>query len=76
MLISNISIDNNDQLFETPNKKICITAPGAHILLSFYDAWSFDNPKTSNDSVTAPITLTVLGYESKQSFETNPSWEF
>ena len=65
MLILNISINNNDQLFETPRKKnSSVTAPGDHILLGFDDAWSFDNPRVNNHSVTEPIALIVLSDES------------
>ena len=61
MLISNISFDSDAQLFETLRKKSSITAPGAHILLGFYDAWSFETPRINDHSVTAPSLLIILG---------------
>ena len=67
MLISNISVDNNAQLFETTRKSnYSIPAPRAHIMLVFDDAWSFDTPRIKNHSVTALSTLIVLGGESEQ----------
>ena len=53
-----------------PENNYIITAPGAHIVLVFYDARSFDNPRINNHSATATISLIVLGYDSAQSFET------
>ena len=41
MLNSNISIDEDAQLFES------VTAPGAHILLGYDDAQSFETIKKS-----------------------------
>ena len=71
MLISNISVNNDDKSFETPIKKSSVTAPGDHILLGFGDAWSFEIPRINNHIVTAPSTLIVLGDGSAESFE-NP----
>ena len=42
-------------------KNPSIIAPGAHILLGFDDAWLFETPRINNHSVTAPVTLIVLG---------------
>ena len=54
MFISNISADNDVQSFEIPEKNYSVTAPGAHILLGFYDARSFETPRIKNHGVTAP----------------------
>ena len=55
MLVSNISIDNDAQLLKIPRKKFhVVNAPGAHILLGFNDAWSFDTTRINNHSVTSP----------------------
>ena len=56
--------------FETPRKKSSVTAPGAHILLGFYDARSFETTIINNHSVTAPSALVVLGDGSAHPFET------
>ena len=70
MLFSYISFDNNAQSFEIPRKKSSVTEPGDHILLGFYDAWSFDTPIINNHSVTAPSALLFLDDEISQYFET------
>ena len=58
MLISNIYVDNDAQSFETTREKnYSITAPGAHILLSFDDAWLLETTIINNHSVTAPTPL-------------------
>ena len=71
ILTSNISVDNDAQLFETPRESnYSITNPGAHILLCFYGDNSFETPRINNHSVTAPSLLVFLGSDSAQSFET------
>ena len=57
MSISNISVDDDAQLFETPRKNnYSTTAPGAHILLGYDDAQSFETPTKNNHSITDPIS--------------------
>ena len=73
MLISNFSIDNDAQSFETPRKNnYSVTAPGAHILLGYYDYQAFETPRINNHSATAPSTQFLLGDENTQSFEPHP----
>ena len=56
---------------KNPQKKnSSVTAPGAHILLGFYDAWSFETPRINNQSVTELIALNILGDENEHKFET------
>ena len=55
-----------------PENNSSITAPGDHILLGFYDAWSFETPRINNHSVNSPSPLIVLVFGSAQSFETTP----
>ena len=55
-----------------PENNYSIAAPGANILLGFYDAQSLKTPRIYDQSVTAPSTLIVLGGKSAQSFETTP----
>ena len=57
---------------KTPENNSSITAPGAHILLDFDDARSFDTPRINNHNVTATSTPFVLGGDSAQYFETHP----
>ena len=72
MSISNISVDNDAQMFEITRKNSSITAPGAHILLGFDDAWLFETPRINIYIVTVPITLIFLSDDSAQSFEPPP----
>ena len=65
MFVSNIYVDNNNQSFENTRKNSSVTAPGDHIFWSFDDARSFETPRINNYSVTAPISLIVLGDESE-----------
>ena len=65
MLISNISVDNDAQLFVTLRKKdSSVTEPGAHMLLSFEDAWLFETPRLNSLGGTVPSDLIVLVDES------------
>ena len=60
-------------MFETIRKNnSSVTAPGAHILLGFYDYWLFDTPKINNHSVTEPSAMIVFGDEITHSFGTHP----
>ena len=68
MSISNISVDKDEQSFETPRKNSSVTAPGDHILLSFYDAWSLENPRINNHSFTELTSIIILGNDSAQFF--------
>ena len=71
MLISNIYVDNDDQLLETSRKNNFIAnALGAHFLLGFDDAWLFDTPRINNHIVNAPSSLIILCNTSAQLFET------
>ena len=55
MLISNLSVDNDDQLLETSRKNNFIAnALGAHFLLGFDDYKLFEAPIINKHSVTAP----------------------
>ena len=67
MLFSNISVDIDVQLFETPKKTNSgVTAPRAHIVWVFYDVRSFDTPTMNNHSVISPSALIGLGGYSEQ----------
>ena len=68
MFISNISDDNNDQLFENPIKQFSATVLGDHMLLGFYDAPSFETPRLNNHSVTEPSARGFLNDDSAKSF--------
>ena len=71
MLISNISVGDNYQSFETPRKNnYIVNAPGANILLGFGDAKLFENTIINNHSVTVPSAQILLGNDYSQSFET------
>ena len=71
MLISNISVDKNAQLFETLRRNnSSVTAPGAYILLGFDYVWSFETHIIDNHRVTAPSDLIVFGEDITNSFET------
>ena len=73
MLISNISVDNYAQSFETPRKvNSSVTAPGLNILLGFYYARLFETPRINNHGVTEPSARIILFDESAKSFETPP----
>ena len=72
MLISNLSVNNDAQSFETSRKKSSVTALGAHILLGFYGAWSFETPRINHHSVITRGALIVLDDDSAQSFEPHP----
>ena len=55
MLISNISVDEDAQSFETSIKNnYSVTAPRDQIFLGYEDAQSFEAPRIKNHSVTAP----------------------
>ena len=68
MLISNIYVDENYHLFETP-EIYSVTAPGALILLGYDDDQSFETPRINNHSVTSPSANILLGDDDDQSFE-------
>ena len=53
-----------------PEKNPSVTAPGAHMMLNFYDAQSFETPGINNHSFTASIVWIVFGGYSSQYFET------
>ena len=72
MFISNISVDDDAQSFETLGKKYGINAPGAHILLGYDDDQLFKTPIINRHGVTAPIAHILLSNYDLYSFETPP----
>ena len=70
-MISNISVDEDAQPFETPRKKnYSVNAPGAQILLGYGDAKLFEYPRINNH--TAPSAQILLGDDESQSFDLPP----
>ena len=70
MLISNIYVD--DDSLKPPEKNYSVNAPGAHILLVYDDAQSFETPRINNRSFAVPSAHILLGDDDSQSFETPP----
>ena len=68
MFISNISVNEDAQLFETS----IITITGAYIVWGHGDAQPFETPTINNHSVPARSAQVLFGDDDLQSFETPP----
>ena len=61
MLISNISVDDSYQLFETPIKQLQCRCTKCPDLLGDDDAQFFETPRINKHSVTLPSSQVLFG---------------